>query len=600
MFNSFSIKNFRVFKDKASFKMKPLTIFTGPNNSGKSSINKSLLLLKNVLSETIIKQTTVEFPLDIKSGPLVKIGKLSDSLSDSSNSTKLEYVFHYLVGQSKIPIKIAFSINTKFPVSDNYYHAEPVLDEVKIMYNNALLIKSELIQVSWPKGFRVKKIDFLNFIAFFNELKEKETCKSTFSETNKVITSDDPSIIELHSSILNFLLVNNLTLFDLFHEKSVPVTSLQEGDLNDSLYTAILKTFSQWKIPDMDDFSSKDITLLLFSSLFSQNHTSNSLSGNAFKNYSQILDSKKDQVYPRFIELIQHINSIYVFLINEFKTDIMSFEYVPHTKFSQLRGIPLHENNWIQKNLFNYKDQTSIYDEFQNIDISSNSNEFKDDDTPFFTKWQRVFGLDGFQLNISKDEHEEFIHIFLMNYNKGIKRHISDLGTAYGHILMLLIVLANTNNDASLIIEEPEANLHPKFQSLLADAFVDFIQRAKKIEEPLIDLWPYLKSIMPDTYEDLIKQSKKKTNSLVIETHSEYLIRKLQFLIAKGECKPEDVIIYYIDDPDPSKRETGAPQVREITIDKFGRMSQDFGKGFFDEADNLAIQLFQLNQQNFN
>lgn len=180
------------------------------------------------------------------------------------------------------------------------------------------------------------------------------------------------------------------------------------------------------------------------------------------------------------------------------------------------------------------------------------------------------FGL-SYQLSMTEDEHGEFIHIFLNNHSKGIKRHISDFGSAYAHIIILLIVLANKGNNVSLIIEEPEANLHPKFQSFLADTFVDFT-----------------------------KTKKNNNKSLLIETHSEYLIRKLQYLIAKGECNPDDVVIYYIDDPDPAKRQPNAPQVREITIDKHGRMSQDFGTGFFDEADNIAIQLFNLNQQNFN
>jgi len=45
----FSLENFRIFKEKTSFDFAPLTILTGPNNSGKSSILKGLLLLKQNL-----------------------------------------------------------------------------------------------------------------------------------------------------------------------------------------------------------------------------------------------------------------------------------------------------------------------------------------------------------------------------------------------------------------------------------------------------------------------------------------------------------------------------------------------------------------------
>ena len=51
MITKYTIKNFRVFDENgASFDLKPLTILTGCNSSGKSSIVKSLLLLCDYLS----------------------------------------------------------------------------------------------------------------------------------------------------------------------------------------------------------------------------------------------------------------------------------------------------------------------------------------------------------------------------------------------------------------------------------------------------------------------------------------------------------------------------------------------------------------------
>lgn len=51
MIKKIGIKNFRVFKDYAEFEIRPITILTGPNNSGKSSFTKLLLLLKNGIEE---------------------------------------------------------------------------------------------------------------------------------------------------------------------------------------------------------------------------------------------------------------------------------------------------------------------------------------------------------------------------------------------------------------------------------------------------------------------------------------------------------------------------------------------------------------------
>jgi predicted ATPase len=82
----------------------------------------------------------------------------------------------------------------------------------------------------------------------------------------------------------------------------------------------------------------------------------------------------------------------------------------------------------------------------------------------------------------------------------------------------------------------------------------------------------------------------------IIETHSEYLIRKLQYLTAKGEIKPEDTVIYYFYPPDDVP--PGEEQVKRIDIQEDGSLTDDFGRGFFDEADNLAIDLYTLVTQN--
>lgn len=44
----FGLENFRVFKEKTGFEFKPITILTGANSTGKSSLNKALILCKDI------------------------------------------------------------------------------------------------------------------------------------------------------------------------------------------------------------------------------------------------------------------------------------------------------------------------------------------------------------------------------------------------------------------------------------------------------------------------------------------------------------------------------------------------------------------------
>jgi len=70
------------------------------------------------------------------------------------------------------------------------------------------------------------------------------------------------------------------------------------------------------------------------------------------------------------------------------------------------------------------------------------------------------------------------------------------------------------------------------------------------------------------------------------------MIRKFQYLVAKGEMKPEDVVIYYLHDPNDIPE--GEKQVKKIEILPDGSLSDDFGPGFFDEATNWKFELLRL------
>ena len=76
----------------------------------------------------------------------------------------------------------------------------------------------------------------------------------------------------------------------------------------------------------------------------------------------------------------------------------------------------------------------------------------------------------------------------------------------------------------------------------------------------------------------------------IIETHSEYLIRKLQVMVADKEnvLSPNDVSLNYVE-----KDENGVSTNRKIEIHEDGGLSDSFGSGFYDEADSLALDLFR-------
>lgn len=108
----------------------------------------------------------------------------------------------------------------------------------------------------------------------------------------------------------------------------------------------------------------------------------------------------------------------------------------------------------------------------------------------------------------------------------------------------------------TIAIEEPEIHLHPNYQAMLAEMFVE----AHKLYG--IDF--------------------------IIETHSEYLVRKLQTLVLPGakenQIDRNQISIIYINSADVKKRKFGDPHIVQIGIRANGTLDKNFGPGFFDQS----------------
>lgn len=141
---------------------------------------------------------------------------------------------------------------------------------------------------------------------------------------------------------------------------------------------------------------------------------------------------------------------------------------------------------------------------------------------------------------------------------------LGDNGMGTNQLLLLILQLATSLKKSRFLLEEPESNLHPAFQSQLADLFID--------------------------------AHKKFGHTFLVETHSEYFIRKLQFQTAKQEISPDDTQIYYFHHPDMVPE--GETQIKKLNIRADGMMDDDFGNGFFDESTRLTIDLLKIQNQN--
>ncbi len=165
-------------------------------------------------------------------------------------------------------------------------------------------------------------------------------------------------------------------------------------------------------------------------------------------------------------------------------------------------------------------------------------------------------------------ENVEGVATSIFLKKNGRKIALADLGFGATQIIPLILKLSMETIridgrhpapiDKLVMLEEPETNLHPKLQSRLADFLYDATQ--------------------------------KFAVNFIIETHSEYLVRKLQIMVAEETLPKDTVKIYYFN---PEEDENGKV-TKEINILDNGSLSDDFGIGFWDEATRLQIELMKL------
>jgi AAA15 family ATPase/GTPase len=199
------------------------------------------------------------------------------------------------------------------------------------------------------------------------------------------------------------------------------------------------------------------------------------------------------------------------------------------------------------KRLYTYQGQGTAFNELL---IDYKKAYIDDKMKRFLNKWLQEFKL-GKELSVTADEYGVGMVV------KVDDMLLADFGYGYTQFLPILMRIAIMNGQI-LYIEEPETNLHPKLQSKLADLFVD--------------------------------AHKTFNIQFIIETHSEYFIRKLQYLTARKEIQTTDTVIHYFYDVH-EERPAGTPQVKEINIQPDGRLNGEFGAGFYDETARLMMAI---------
>ncbi len=133
---------------------------------------------------------------------------------------------------------------------------------------------------------------------------------------------------------------------------------------------------------------------------------------------------------------------------------------------------------------------------------------------------------------------------------------ITDTGFGVSQVLPALVQAFYCPPGSTVWMEQPEIHLHPQIQAELADVFISAIHAREN--------------------------GKPRNVQLIIESHSEHFLTRLQRRIAEEKISPDDVAIYF------AKRGAGATELEPLQVNLYGEI-ENWPENFFgDEMADLA------------
>jgi AAA15 family ATPase/GTPase len=518
MIGNLQLENFKIFNSRTEFYFAPLTILTGANNSGKSTVLQALRIINQEVFNKSYNLSRLR-----TSSIMDQIGNINDLIS-YKNKNGFSFQFPFYLGDPR-----------------TNYHNNPFLKNLntiwslKVVYKPILTNNEEALLTS------------LILLNSNNEVAYEMKYIGNYHKDNQ----DYWTTISLDKLFEDDFNGSNYLYFD--YQIIKPTNKLQ------TLQWESLKKYYSDGYPFYEE-SLKEYEKSIFhrdeitgiADLFDEHF-------DHFSNVYDYLSSRTDSfgkepwykphVYPT--KNIINLSEAIQFLINK----IFHF---PLQEYSHIYLPPLRGLN---KRIFSNNDDIPIIKAINRYSFLE--EELSDKEIRFLKKWLNVF-IGGDELEVSRYYG---VASSLKIFKNSRYQSIADLGYGASQFLPILLegvnisMQNNQENDVhqTLLIEEPEANLHPNLQSLLADFFIDLTQNLGI--------------------------------QVIIETHSEYLIRKLQYLVAKKLCEPTDLALYYFE---------GAGNVRKINFLSDGKLDKDFGPGFLDEANNLSVELFRLHHSQNN
>ncbi len=174
----------------------------------------------------------------------------------------------------------------------------------------------------------------------------------------------------------------------------------------------------------------------------------------------------------------------------------------------------------------------------------------------FIADWLRELGvIESFEVSQVAPGRKDY-EVLVRTHVGAPQVKLTDVGFGVSQLLPALVQAFYAPPWSTVWMEQPEIHLHPQVQAKLADVFISAVQ----------------------SYEG----GKKRNAQLIIESHSEHLLLRLQRRIAEGVIPASDVAVYFAHHGDQSA------EIEPLELNDFGEIANWPTNFFGDEMTEIA------------
>ena len=166
------------------------------------------------------------------------------------------------------------------------------------------------------------------------------------------------------------------------------------------------------------------------------------------------------------------------------------------------------------------------------------------------SEWLREMDLaHSFILERTGSPSEKNYDVRIQKREHGPKVTLADMGYGLSQFLPVLVLCYYAPKGSTLILEQPGIHLHPKVQSQLADLFIEVVTERKL--------------------------------QILVESHSEHLLNRLQRRIAEEKISVDKTALYFC------RNDEGVSKIERLKMDEFGNIANWPENFFGDEMGDL-------------